>query len=117
MSSTTNGQTRAGLSDSWCFVMRRLPHVTALFWVLKIELARFRCQRYRPGVRGRLQSALRRRSTESRRSLRGRRSPTSRLWHRRTGEGNCRGLLIQGSNVRQKCWEHLAQGEEVPVSP
>src|ERR1700720_3596529 len=36
MSSTTKGQTRAGLSDSWCFVMRKLPHVTALFWVLKI---------------------------------------------------------------------------------
>jgi len=36
MSSTTYGQERAGLSDSWRFVMRKLPHVTVLFWVLKI---------------------------------------------------------------------------------
>jgi uncharacterized membrane-anchored protein len=36
MSSITYGQERAGLSDSWRFVMRKLPHVTVLFWVLKI---------------------------------------------------------------------------------
>lgn len=36
MSSTTYRQTREGLSESWRFVMRKLPHVTVLFWVLKI---------------------------------------------------------------------------------
>jgi len=36
MSSTTYGQGRAGLSDSSRFVMRKLPHVTLLFWMLKI---------------------------------------------------------------------------------
>ncbi len=36
MSSTTHGQAHAGLSDSARLVMRKLPHVTLLFWVLKI---------------------------------------------------------------------------------
>jgi uncharacterized membrane-anchored protein len=36
MSSTTYGQERAGLSDARRLVMRKLPHVTVLFWVLKI---------------------------------------------------------------------------------
>jgi uncharacterized membrane-anchored protein len=36
MSSTTYGQGRAGVSDSSRFVMRKLPHVTLLFWMLKI---------------------------------------------------------------------------------
>jgi uncharacterized membrane-anchored protein len=36
MSSTTHGQAHAGLSDSARLMMRKLPHVTLLFWVLKI---------------------------------------------------------------------------------